>query len=139
MQLNAYLHFNGNCETAFQYYQSILGGEVVTLLKFKDAPAGMPCAPEDAEKIMHVRLAVGDSVLMGSDMPTTMAANHIQGNASSIMLALHDNHECRALFDQLAKEGQVQMDLGFVFWGALFGMLTDKFGVQWILNSQAEK
>lgn len=137
--INPYLNFSGNCEEAFNFYKSVFGGEFVMLMRFKEVPAEemdeehqLP-ASED-EKIMHVSLPVGQgTILMGSDVPSAMGAINF-GNSFSIAISTDSEAEADAVFNGLSAGGQVFMPLAKAFWGAYFGMLTDKFGVQWMVS-----
>ena len=134
--LNPYVHFNGNTEEAFNFYKSVFGGEFVTLSRNKDIPAGTqnPTSPEEAEKILHVSLPIGNnSVLMGSDRPSVMGPATI-GDNITISANAESEEDATRLFDGLSAGGQVFMPLGKTFWGAFFGMFKDKFGVNWMIN-----
>lgn len=134
---NIYLTFDGKCEEAFTFYQSVLGGEIPMWNRFGDMPPqeGMPpMAEEHKNRIMHVSLPVSkETVLMGSD---TMPGMHVltQGNNFSISLGAGSREEAKKLFDGLSAGGTVTMDLQDTFWGAYFGMWTDKFGIHWMVN-----
>lgn len=134
---NIYLTFDGACEDAFRFYQSVLGGEIAMWNRFGDMPPqeGMPpLAEEHKNRIMHVSLPVSkETVLMGSD---TMPGMHVltQGNNFSISLGAGSKEEAKILFDGLSAGGNVTMDLQDTFWGAYFGMWTDKFGIHWMVN-----
>lgn len=134
---NIYLTFDGKCEEAFTFYQSVLGGEIPMWNRFGDMPPqeGMPpLAEEHKNRIMHVSLPVSkETVLMGSD---TMPGMHVltQGNNFSISLGAGSREEAKKLFDGLSAGGTVTMDLQDTFWGAYFGMWTDKFGIHWMVN-----
>ncbi|URL58469.1 VOC family protein [Luteibacter flocculans] len=136
MKIQPYLFFQGNCEEAFRFYETALGGTIRELHRFKDMPpggeGGMP--PEAmaamAEKIMHVNLAVGDQTLMGSDGADEPGVRNI-----TISLGVDDVAQGRKVFDALAAGGNVKMPYGETFWAAGFGMLTDKFGVPWMINA----
>lgn len=134
--INSYLNFNGNTEEAFNFYKSVFGGEFVTLQKFKDAPDADKCPEGDLEKIMHVALPIGHNVLMGTDVSERMPKVHI-GNNFAISVSPSSEEETHKIFDGLSAGGQITMPLGKMFWGALFGMFTDKFGIQWMVNYDA--
>lgn len=136
-QMNPYLNFNGTCQQAFEHYKSVLGGDFVPpgLMRMKDAPPSpdMPLDPKDADLVMHVALPVGGNILMGSDCPPAWGPVN-QGNASSISLTTADEAETKRIFDGLAEGGKVTMPLGQTFWSPMFGMLVDKFGIQWMVS-----
>lgn len=131
--LNTYLNFNGNTEEAFNFYKSIFGGEFSVVQRFKDSPGcdGMPMA--DQEKLMHIALPIGGNVLMGTDITAPMPPSTL-GTAISISVDAQSEEEAKQLFEGLSAGGTVTMALEKTFWNALFGMATDKFGVQWMVN-----
>jgi PhnB protein len=132
--INPYLTFNGNCEEAFNFYQSVFGGEFPYLGRFKDAPSEQPIPESEGEKIMHVSLPIGNgSVIMGSDTSELHGIVSI-GTNYSISINTETKEEAIALFEGLSKDGSVTMPLTDTFWGAYFGMFTDKFGIQWMVN-----
>jgi PhnB protein len=131
--LNTYLNFNGNTEEAFNFYKSVFGGEFRTLQRFKDTPDADKMSDSVQEKIMHVALAVGGNVLMGTDVGDHMPEVTF-GNNSSISIEAASEEEANHLFNGLSAGGKVAMPLQKMFWGALFGYFTDKFGVQWMIN-----
>lgn len=130
---NPYLHFNGNCEEAFDMYKSVFGGEFEMLSRYKDAPLQNAQSERDDEKIMHISLRIGPNSLMGSDIPNAFP-KAIQGTNYYIMLDTESESEATRIFTHLAREGSVAMPLEKTFWGAFFGMLIDKYGVQWMVS-----
>ena len=132
--LNPYLNFDGHCEEAFNFYKSVFGGEFAMVMRFKDMPAEYQGATSESEKIMHVALPVGQkTILMGSDTLASMGPTTIGGNVS-ISISATSEEEVARLFNGLSADGHITMPLGKTFWGAYFGMLTDKFGVQWMIS-----
>ncbi|MEJ6980425.1 VOC family protein [Pedobacter sp. P351] len=138
--LNPYLNFPGTTEEAFNFYKSVLGGEFLTLQRFKDTPEGNKVSPEDAEKIMHIALPIGNgSILMATDALESMGQKLIVGDNISLALEAHSIEEAENLFNGLSAGGKVTMPLEKAFWGAYFGILTDKFGIQWMINFDDNK
>ena len=137
--VNPYLNFNGNCEAVFEFYKSVFGGEFLTVMRFKDVPAeavdeSHQMSASEAEKIMHMALPLGQgTMLMGSDVPEAMGAG-TPGDNFAIVISAESEAEAPKLFNKLSASGQVTMPLGKTFWGDYFGMLTDKFGVQWMVS-----
>ena len=131
--LNTYLNFNGNTEEAFVFYKSVFGGEFKMLQRMKDAPGADKLSQEEQQKIMHVALPIGGNILMGTDVMESMPPATF-GTNTSISVDTASEEEATNIFNGLAAGGQVTMPLQKTFWGALFGMLTDKFGVQWMFN-----
>jgi PhnB protein len=133
--INAYLNFNGNTEEAFNFYKSIFGGEFAVLQRFKDVPSDVPMPSDnEGEKIMHISLPLGNhSMLMGSDVPATYP-QAVFGTNFSLSYNPDSEEETTRIFNALSAGGKVGMPLEKTFWGAYFGMCTDKFGIQWMLN-----
>ncbi len=136
--VNVYLNFNGNCEEAFNFYKSIFGGEFNYIGRFNEMPPqeGMPAmSKEDGEKIMHVSLMISkETALMGSDTGGEWAPSYIQGNNFSISVIVDSKEEAERIFNGLLKGGSITMPLEKTFWSELFGMLTDKFGINWMMS-----
>lgn len=135
--INPYLVFNGNCEEAFLFYKSVFGGEFPYIGKFKDMPPaeGQPILSEaEGNKIMHVTLPIGEgSILMGSD--TNLASVEVAfGQNISLSINAESKEEADKLFNGLSAAGKVTMAMNQTFWGAYFGMFTDKFGINWMVN-----
>ena len=135
--ISPYLIFNGNCEEAFLFYQSVFDGEFTYVGKFKDMPAGEgnpALSEEDANKIMHISLPIGkDSVLMGSDSNSASGEVVFGGNIS-ISINTESKEEADKLFNGLSAGGNAFMPMSQTFWGAYFGMLVDKFGINWMVS-----
>lgn len=140
--INTYLNFKGNTLEAFQFYQKVFGGEFTVLQRFKDMPPNQNCGPlseGDSEKIMHVSLPIGKvNSLMGSDIPESMEHGFILGNNFSISISPDSEEQANLYFQGLSKEGTIIMPLEKVFWGSLFGMVQDKFGVHWMVNYDSQ-
>lgn len=134
---NTYLNFDGNCEEAFDFYKSVFGGEFTYRSRFGEIPESEDYKVSEAYKhrIMHVSLPIGSSVLMGSDTGgEEWAPAFIQGNNFSVSVTADSKQEADRLFNELAVGGQISMPLADMFWGDYFGMLTDKFGVNWMIS-----
>lgn len=134
--LHPYLTFAGNCEEAFLFYKSVFGGEFSAFSRFADMPASeaKPSAAV-AQQVLHVSLPVGDSMLMGSDAGD-WDGSVTAGNNVHISINLDSGAEADRIFEQLSKGGSVTMPMAKAFWGAYFGMLTDKFGIHWMVNAE---
>jgi PhnB protein len=135
MNASPYLFFDGSCEQALQFYQQALGAQVDKLIRYKESPEPPPpgCAPADGERILYASLRVGESLVNVSDTPEGQAKKP-QGFA--ISLEVQSAQEAQQRFDALAAGGQVFMPVGKTFFSPAFGMLTDRFGVQWMVVSQ---
>jgi PhnB protein len=133
--INPYINFNGNCLEAFTFYKSVFGGDFPYIGKFKDMPSEHPMAESDKEKIMHISLPISkETVLMGSDTTSNFGGKVQGGNNFSISINAESEEEARRLFNGLSANGKVTMPLDKTFWGAYFGMFTDKFGINWMVN-----
>lgn len=141
MTINTYLNFKGNCQEAFDFYKTVFGGEFSHISYFKDMPENPnhKVSEADKNKVMHVALPIGDTVLMGSDVGGDWEAQHNAGNNFSISIAIDDKEKAKVLFEKLSENGQVTMPLADAFWGAYFGMLTDQFGIGWMINVTENK
>ena len=133
--INPYLNFNDKTEEAFNFYKSVFGGEFQMLMRFKDTPPEhrMSASNKEDEKIMHVSLPVGNNMLMGSDTPEAYG-KVTAGTNMSISISVDSEAEADRIFNGLSAGGQATMPLAKAFWGSYFGMLTDKFGVQWMVS-----
>lgn len=134
MKLVNSLFFKGNCREAFERYAEIFGGDIKAMFRFGDAPPGMPVDERDRDKIMHAWLQIGDQALMGCDAPSAY-----QRDMGGFSVAFHtdDVAEARRIFADLAAGGTAAMPFGPTFWSPAFGMLTDRFGVPWTVNTNA--
>jgi PhnB protein len=133
MQLNTYLVFNGQCEEAFKFYEQCLGGKIAAMFTHVGTPAAEHVPTEWLKKIMHVRLEVGDSILMGSDSPPD---RYKPPQGFAVNIAVEKTEEAERIFHALAEGGNVGMPLQQTFWAARFGMLVDRFGIPWMVNCE---
>lgn len=139
-QINPYLTFNGNCQQAFDFYKSVFGGEFAYIGKFKDMPSEKPMPEHVGELIMHVSLPISaETILMGSDAHESFGQTAQAGTNFSVSINAGDEAEAKRLFESLSAGGKVTMPLEKTFWGALFGMFTDKFGIHWMVNYDYEQ
>jgi PhnB protein len=127
-----YLFFSGRCEEALEFYKQALGAEVILMMRVKDTPdVSMRQPGMDPEKIMHVTFKVGETIIMASDGCET-ATPKFEGFAMSISVATEA--EADRKFNALSDGGKVTMPLTKTFWSPRFGMLTDRFGVNWMIS-----
>ncbi|MDE0005163.1 MAG: VOC family protein [Rhodospirillaceae bacterium] len=136
MSLNTYLFFDDNCREAFELYRSVFGGEFQELQTYGDGPPDAEVPESEKDRIMHVSLAVGSSVLMGSDTGVTHGRPPIKGTNFAISVVGESKEHCDEVFAKLSNGGTVEMPLQETFWGAYFGSWTDRFGVGWMINYQ---
>ena len=133
--LNPYLNFAGNTEEAFIFYRSVFGGDFTTLQRFKDTPEAGRVPEKEKEMLMHVSLPGGKgNSLMATDALDSMGHKLIVGNNIQLSLEAESKDEAEKLFKGLSAGGKVTMPLKDTFWGAYFGMLVDRFGIQWLVN-----
>ena len=130
MQVQPYLNFDGRCNEALEFYRNTIGAKVTMLMRFKDAPDKSMISPGSEEKVMHSAVLMGDSMVLMSDGRCTGKANF-----HGIALAISTKTEAEAdrIFTGLADGGQVNMPLSKTFFSPKFGMLSDKFGVGWMV------
>ncbi len=134
-QINPYIHFNGNAEEAFVFYKSVFGGEFETVVRFSDmAIQEHPISDNEANKIMHIALPIGASILMGSDTPEFMGRHSEQETRSKISISAESKEEANKLFNGLSAGGTVEMPIEESPWGSYFGMFRDKFGIEWMVD-----
>lgn len=133
--LHPYLNFDGNTEDVFNFYKSVFGGEFSAVMRNKDIPAGIPTQPgADPNAILHIALPLSNgSVLMGGDRPAVHGKG-TKGDNFTISIQTESETETRRIFDALSAGGQIVMPLDHAFWGALFGMFNDKYGISWMVN-----
>ena len=133
--INPHINFNGNAEEAFNFYKSVFGGEFAMIMRLKDMSSPeFPVAESDANKIMHIALPIGKNILMGNDVPESMGQVNENENRSKISISAESREEADKLFNGLSADGKVNMPLDNAFWGSYFGMLTDKFGISWMIS-----
>ncbi|WP_448249519.1 YciI family protein [Thalassotalea agariperforans] len=131
-QVNNYLFFSGNCEKALNFYQQALGVDIHFLMRFSESPEPLPDDLSGAEyknKIMHGEFSIGKTKFLASDG----CGDGTQMSGFSLALTLETAEEANAIFAALAKEGKVNMPLAETFWSPLYGQVTDKFGVDWMV------
>lgn len=135
MEMNPYLHFNGQCQEAFGFYERILGGKVEFSMTHGESPMKDQVKPEWHGKIMHARMRIGDQVLMGSDPPPNY---YEQPQGFMLSLSAKAPDEAGRLFRSLSEGGQVKMPLQKTFWAEAFGMLVDRFGIPWMVSCESD-
>ncbi|HWT05183.1 MAG TPA: glyoxalase/bleomycin resistance/extradiol dioxygenase family protein [Xanthomonadales bacterium] len=133
MQLNAYLNFNGNVEEVLEFYRSVLGGEI-EIMRFEGTPVASSVPADWGNKVLHGTLRSPAGVLMASDATTDRVNN--PGDNFALSLGSEDEAEADAAFAKLSAGGTVTMPFEKTFWGAKFGMVTDKYGTRWMVNCQ---
>ena len=137
MSLDPYLHFNGNCKEAFDFYRSVFGGEFAISLTMRDGPADMPVPEAEKDLVMHVSLPIGSSTLMGSDVPSMFGPPPVVGTNVSISHSAESREQVDTLFARLTEGGEVHMEPQDMFWGSYFASGRDRFGIGWMLSYDA--
>src|SRR5271166_1426719 len=131
LELESYLFFYGKCEEALNFYKGIFGGQVSSIMRMKEAPPEMPSPPNWGDKIMHSRFESPSVKFMASDgRPDTV---NTDGNIA-LSLSTRDEAEGTRVFNKLSEGGTVDMPMQDTFWGAKFGVLKDKYGIEWMVN-----
>jgi PhnB protein len=135
MKINPYLTFNGTAEAAFKFYERVLNGKIIAMMPFAETPACEHVPADFRDKIMHASLQVGEQRIMASDNNPAFPYEGIKG--SSVALHFTDIAEAERVFKQLSDGAQaITMPMQETFWAPRFGMLTDRFGVPWIINCE---
>lgn len=134
--INPYIHFNGNAEEAFSFYRSVFGGEFSRIMRYKEVSGPEFSIPEkEAERLMHIALPIGKStMLLGSDVLEMMGQVNENDNRNTISISADSREEADRLFNGLSANGQVEMPMNDGPFGSYFGMFTDKYGVQWMVD-----
>ncbi len=133
--INPYLNFPGNTEEAFNFYRSVFGGEFASVARFKDAPDTAKMPEADRNKIMHIALPIGNgSVLMGTDVVGAMSQGFHEGNNFHLSVGTANREEADKIFQGLSVGGKASMPMQQTFWGSYFGMLKDRFEIQWMVS-----
>jgi PhnB protein len=133
MQLQPYLFFTGECEEALNFYRSVFGGEIVSINRYAGSPMENQVPPDWADKVMHATFTAGDITFMAAD---SSQARPDANNAKARLCVGAAGHDDGArIFDGLAAGGSVTMPFTKQFWGASFGMLADRFGIEWMVNA----
>jgi PhnB protein len=131
--IKPYIAFPGTCAEAVEFYKDKLGAEVLFSQTYGESPMADHAGPDQQDKIMHTSFKIGDSVIMAcdnvfKDNPTTV------GNNISLALGSNDPAAADTLFTELSEGGTITMPMQETFWAERFGMLTDKFGINWMFN-----
>lgn len=134
--INPYLNFPGNTEEAFNFYKKVFGGDFIGgVIRFKDAPGSEDLNEKDKSKVMHIALPMGKgNMLMATDALESMGFKIKFGNNFYISISTDSKEEADKIFNGLSEGGKVEVPMKDEFWGDYFGMITDKFGVQWMIN-----
>ena len=142
-KIHPYLNFDGQCEAAFEFYKSVFGGEFDSVNRFGEMPPNpdMPPLPDDLKnQIMHISLPISEHfVIMGSDTLPGMGPDFKVGSNYNLMINPTSLEDTERFFKQLSDGGSIIMPLKKTFWGAYFGSLIDKFGIQWMVDFEVSE
>jgi PhnB protein len=133
MRVSPYLNFPGTCAEAFRFYEKALGGKIEMLQTHGASPGGSESPPDWKDLVMHARLVAGDLVLMGSDAPP---GQYKGGGNVYLSLQITDPEAGEKVFNALSEKGKVEMPFEKTFWSPGFGMVVDRYGVPWMVNTE---
>jgi PhnB protein len=140
VQINPHINFNGNAEEAFNFYKLVFGGEFKKIIRFKELSSPeFPVADNDANKIMFIALPVGKNLLIANDVPESMGQTNENENRSKISISAESKEEADKIFNGLSEGGKVEVPISDSPWGSYFGMLRDKYGIEWIVDFAPEQ
>lgn len=130
MNVQPYLFFNGFCDEALDFYNKVLGAEILMKMRFKENPTPNSCPAGMEEKVMHASFQIGETILMASD-------GRCEGNMDfqgfSLTISVPDVDRAEEIFNALSDGGKIQMPLEKTFFSDKFGMVADRFGVSWMI------
>ncbi len=131
MQLHTYLNYGGNCEEAFRFYEQHLGGKITMLMRHGDEPAPSQAPPEWKGTVLHARMTLGGTELLGADVPSYQPMR-----SAYLSLSVDSDEEADRIYALLAEGGQIFMPMEETFFASRFAMLRDRFGTSWMLVRQ---
>lgn len=131
MHFSPYLNFQGQCREAFELYAKVLGGEVIVMMTYADAPPDEKMAPEMRDQVMHAQLKVGEQIFMASDVSPQ---NFKPAQGMHITINVNAPEEAERIYAALSEGGTIVMPMEETFWAQRFGMFTDAFGTPWMVN-----
>ena len=136
--INPHINFNGNAEEAFNFYKSVFGGSFTKIIRFKDlSNTEHHLSEKEANKIMHIALPIGSSILMANDVPDFLGRVNENENRSKIFVAAQSREEADKIFNGLSADGTVEMPIGDSPWGSYFAMFRDKYGIEWMVEFES--
>lgn len=135
-RINPHIHFNGNTETAFEFYKSVFGGSFSSIVRYKDLKtAGFEFPEEELQKIMHIVLPISTGcVLTGSDVPNILGTVNENENRSKITISADSKEEADRLFNGLSVNSNIECPIGNSPWGSYFGAFRDQYGIEWMVE-----
>ena len=133
MQLNPYLLFNGDCESALKFYEQLLGGKIEFQTKYAGSPAAEMAPPDWGDKILHATMKIDSNYIMAADAPP---GHYEKPQGFSVSIAVNDRDKGESIFNALSEGGKVVMPFAKTFWASGFGMCVDRFGIPWMVNCE---
>jgi PhnB protein len=133
MRLDIYLNYNGNCEQAFRFYEEHLAGKITMMMRHGESPGPSNVPPEWKDKILHARIEIGETALLGADIPSAEPMR-----SAYLTLRLDSAEEAERLYRLLGDHGQIFMKMEETFFASRFAMLRDRFGTSWMLLHEHE-
>jgi PhnB protein len=133
MQMNPYLSFNGQCEAAFKLYEQCLGGQLGAIFRYAGTSLADQVPADWQDKVMHGSVTIGEQVLQGADVAPD---RYEEPKGFSLSLQMTSTTDAERIFRELGRDGRVVMPLEKTFWAALFGVVVDRFGIQWLINCE---
>lgn len=133
MQVTPYLTFNGDCAAAFKFYERCLGGKLEAIMTHGDSPIADQVPAGWRDRVLHARLSLGSTVLMGSDSPPE---HYLKPQGLHVSLQVDAATDADRIFRELARDGTVTVPIEKTFWAERFGMLVDRFGIPWMVNCE---
>ena len=128
MNMHTYVNFAGRCAEAFRFYEKHLGGTISMMMKNEEAPDQRQIAPEWKDAVLHARIAIGGTELMGADIPNAQPMR-----SAYLSLSVDSDGEAERIFSALADDGEVFMAMQETFFATRFGQLRDRFGINWMI------
>ncbi len=137
--INPHINFNGNAEEAFNFYKSVFGGAFSKIMRFKDlGNTEHPLSEKEANKIMHIALPIGNTVIMANDVPEFLGRVNENENRSKIFVSAESKAEADKIFNGLSAGGTVEMPIDNSPWGTYFAMFRDKYGIEWMVEFESK-
>ena len=134
MQLHTYLNYGGNCEQAFRFYEEHLGGKITFLMRHGEMPGASNVAPDWKDKVLHARMSIGGTELLGGDVP----AERFQPMRSAYLsLTIGSMEDAERIYALLSEGGDIFMKMHTTFFASRFAMLRDRFGTSWMILGPA--
>jgi PhnB protein len=134
MRMNVYLNFRGQCEAAFNFYAECFAGQLGPIFRYASSPMAGTVPPDWQDKVMHGSVTVGGQVLMGADV---LPGQYEEPKGFSLSVQLNDSADADRIFQRLEAEGHAVMPLEKTFWAERFGLVVDRFGIQWMINCES--